>query len=308
MPRPAAAPASAIELVHGDFLAESPRRVAAGSIDVIVTSPPYNLGIAYSQYEDDRPREEYLAWTDRWAAEAGRVLSPAGSLFLNVGIRPSEPWGAWEVAEGVRRRFKLQNVIHWVKSISIAKEDVGKYPGITGDVTVGHYKPINSKRYLNDAQEYVFHFTHSGAVELDRLAVGVPYQDASNIARWSKAGGGVHCRGNVWFIPYKTIQSRKDERPHPATFPPKLPEMCMRLHGLARVRRAMDPFLGLGSSALAAQSLGVPFLGFEIDAEYLALAKQRLAGEGQFRQGAGGARGRAKRGGAPGLPRREELF
>lgn len=266
-----------LELIEGDFLVESPKRVKNASIDCVVTSPPYNIGIDYGKYRDDLPRDEYLAWTAQWADEVKRILAPKGSLFLNVGIRPSEPWGAWQVAEVFRQSFHLQNVIHWVKSISIAKEDVGNYPGITQDVTVGHYKPINSKRFLNDAQEYIFHFTHSGNVELDRTAIGVPYQDETNIRRWGAAGSGLHCRGNVWFIPYKTIKNRDKDRPHPASFPPKLPEMCMRLHGLSRIRRAMDPFLGLGSSALAARDLGVPFIGFEIDPAYLDLTRQRLS-------------------------------
>jgi len=77
-------------------------------------------------------------------------------------------------------------VIHWIKSIAISQDDVGDYPGIEGDVAVGHYKPINSKRFINDCHEYIFHFTHKGNVRLDRLAVGVPYQDKSNIDRWAE--------------------------------------------------------------------------------------------------------------------------
>ena len=81
---------------------------------------------------------------------------------------------------------------------------------------------------------------------------------------------------NTWFIPYETIQSRDRARPHPATFPVKLPEMCLRVHGLSRVRLAMDPFLGLGSSAVACARRGVPFVGFEIDRTYLADSARRV--------------------------------
>ena len=119
--------------------------------------------------------------------------------------------------------FKLQNVIHWVKSIAIEKSRVGDYPGVVGDIVVGHYKPINSKRFINDCHEYIFHLTKTGAVELDRLAIGVPYQDKSNVARWNGAGADLHCRGNTWFIPYKTISNGQEHRPHPATFPAELP-------------------------------------------------------------------------------------
>lgn len=277
-PRPAPSRRADIQLVHGDFLERAPACVPDGSIDCIVTSPPYNLNIGYSTYRDDLPREEYLDWTERWAAEARRCLAPGGSLFVNIGVRPSEPWAAWEVAERLRRHFVLQNVIHWIKSIAIAKRDVGNYPGITQDVTVGHYKPINSDRYVNDQHEYIFHLTHDGNVPLDRLAIGVPYQDASNATRWKNGGDGIHCRGNTWFIPYKTIKYRDRDRPHPATFPPALPERCMRLHGgVTRIRRVMDPFMGLGHTALAAAGLGIDCIGFDLDEHYLAAAKARLA-------------------------------
>lgn len=268
-----------VRLVHGDFLERAPAAVEDGSVDVIVTSPPYNFDIGYSTYKDDLPRAEYLAWTEKWALEAKRCLAEKGSFFLNVGVRPTEPWGAWEVAEVIRRHFALQNVIHWIKSIAISKRDVGNYPGITQDVTVGHYKPINSDRFVNDQHEYIFHFTHQGDVELDRLAIGVPYQDASNAERWKKGGSGLHCRGNTWFVPYPTIKYRMKDRPHPASFPVALPERCMRLHGLVSIRRVMDPFLGLGSTALAAARLGVDCIGFDLDEGYLEIAQARLKDE-----------------------------
>jgi site-specific DNA-methyltransferase (adenine-specific) len=103
----------------------------------------------------------------------------------------------------------------------------------------------------------------------------VPYQDQSNIARWHAAADGVRCRGNTWFIPYQTIQSRDKDRPHPATFPPRIPEYCVRLHGVSRTRVLMDPFLGLGNSALAAVDLGVDFIGVELDKHYLDEAIER---------------------------------
>ena len=145
-------------------------------------------------------------------------------------------------------------------------------------MAVGHYKPINSERFVNDCHEFVFHFTRDGRTPLDRTAIGVPYQDASNVARWRSGGENRRCRGNTWFIPYETIQSRDKDRPHPATFPPRLPEYCFKLHGLPRLKLAMDPFLGLGSSAVAAAELDVDFVGIEMDAHYLkeAIARVRM--------------------------------
>jgi site-specific DNA-methyltransferase (adenine-specific) len=249
------------------------------SVDVVVTSPPYNLGIHYNRYEDALPRADYLEWTNTWVAAAARVLRPDGSLFLNVGSKPSDPWTAFDVAQAVRAHLRLQNIIHWVKSIAIDREAAGAASGLSRDLAVGHYKPINSDRFLNDCHEFVFHFSPGGATALDRLALGVPYQDQSNTGRWRAGAAGMRCRGNTWFIPYETIQRRDRDRPHPATFPPRLPEQCLRLHGLSRIGLAMDPFTGLGSTAVACARLGVEFVGSDIDETYLeqAVRRTRLA-------------------------------
>jgi len=67
------------------------RQLPAASVDVIVTSPPYNLGIEYNQYQDTLSRPDYLAWTDAWVTAAARVLRRDGSLFLNVGANRPTP-------------------------------------------------------------------------------------------------------------------------------------------------------------------------------------------------------------------------
>lgn len=259
-----------------DCLEGMRRCLEDGEVDVIVTSPPYNLGIKYNKYDDTIPREKYLVWMEEVAKECRRVLARDGSFFLNMGYSFSDPWVAWEVAFRLRKYFVLQNVIHWIKSIAIEKRDVGNYPNILGDIAVGHYKPINSERYLAINHEYIFHFTKHGDVKLDKLAIGVPYQDKSNIGRWRSATKDLRDRGNTWFIPYETIRSREMERPHPSTFPPKLPEMCIKLHGLQKTKLVLDPFMGIGNTAIACVKLGVDFVGFEIDELYVRIAEKRI--------------------------------
>jgi len=243
------------------------------SVDLVVTSPPYNLDIAYASYRDNAPREEYLAWSYRWAAEVARVLKPDGSFFLNVGASPSNPLLPREIVLKLQPLFRLQNTLHWIKSITVR-------PRHADELSVGHFKPINSQRFLTDCHEYVFHLTRTGSVQLDRLAVGVEYADKSNIARWAHTRGAARdrrCRGNNWFIPYETIKHRDKDRPHPTTFPVQLAEWCIKLHGQRPDLVMLDPFLGIGHSATAAAACGVgKFIGFEIDDGYLAEARQRL--------------------------------
>jgi len=256
--------------LHQQDCIQGMSRLRDEDVDLVTTSPPYNLGIGYSKYSDRQDRQSYLRWCREWAGGVRRVLKSSGSFFLNIGSAPSNPMLPHEIAIELRDLFVLQNTIHWIKSISIEDRNVRSY---------GHFKPISSKRFLNDCHEYIFHFTKTGRVEIDRLAIGVSYQDKSNIARWSHTrGSDLRCRGNTWFIPYETIQSRARERPHPATFPVQLAEWCINVHGVSRVQTMLDPFLGIGNSAVAAQRCGVKhFIGFEIDEAYLAEAKRRIA-------------------------------
>jgi site-specific DNA-methyltransferase (adenine-specific) len=259
-----------LDLRLGDCLAGM-KTLADEAVDVVVTSPPYNLDIAYASYRDDAPRSAYLDWCAEWAAEVRRVLKPSGSFFLNVGAAPANPLLPHELVLKLRPLFYLQNTLHWIKSITV-------HPRQGPPISAGHFKPINSKRFITDCHEYIFHLTKSGDVALDRLAVGVEYSDKSNIARWDHTGGNDRrCRGNNWFIPYETIMSRESDRPHPATFPARLAEWCIRLHGTRPDLVVMDPFLGLGHSAQGARACEVAeFIGFEIDPEYLAEARERL--------------------------------
>ena len=232
------------------------------AVDVVVTSPPYNIGLGYRSYDDGRERGDYLTWLAEIGRMLARVLRDDGSLFLNVAGTSSDPWIAWDVANTLRGTFVLQNSIVWAKSISL------------GEQSFGHFKPVNSRRYLNRTHEQVFHFTKAGATELDRLAVGVPFQDKSNIARWGHAADR-RCAGDVWFIPYKTIRSKGQRDHHPSPFPVELPERCIRLHGRAGAT-VLDPFLGIGSTLLAAERLGCTGIGIEIDPIYAEAAAARL--------------------------------
>lgn len=246
------------------------------SVDVIVTSPPYNIGIDYNNYSDDKSEGDYLNWLTEVFKKCKKILADDGSLFLNIGNKPSNQNKAFDIAQKISNFYNLQNTIHWIKSIAIPQKDAGNYQNIRGDIAVGHYKPVNSPRFLTDCHEYVFHFTKDKEVTLDKLSVGVPYQDKSNIGRWKSANNDQRGRGNTWFIPYETIRNSEEERPHPSTFPVKLPEMCIKLHGRDETRLVLDPFMGIGTTAVACEKMGIDYIGFEIDEEYIEAARERI--------------------------------
>ena len=262
--------AVSIDLVMGDCVVVM-QSMAPESVSVVTTSPPYNLGVKYrSGYNDNIPRAQYLDWCMVWLEGIKRVLEYKGSLFLNMGGKPSDPWPPFEVLNIAKiQGFHLQNIIYWFKSLSL-----------DGEPVIGHVKPINSGRFLTDAVEHVFHLTKTGDVELNRLAVGVPFAHKGNITRDNRGKNGDNrCPGNVWHIPYETIQSRDKDRPHPATFPPALAARCFKRHGLTRIKMTMDPFSGLGSSARAAKMLGLNHIGIELGKEDTEDAKKLLVAD-----------------------------
>ena len=197
--------------------------------------------------------------------EIKRTLSDTGSFFLSVGGTNIDPWIPYDVANEARKLFVLQNDIVWVKSITI------------GDTSSGHFKPINSDRFLNHTHESIFHFTKDGKVQLHRLAIGVPYQDRANLKRWNNRGRDLRCRGNTWYIPYETIRSRQEKGMHPAIFPEQLVENCIRLHGFRSGETLVcDPFCGTGTTMVVAGHLGLRGLTMDIDKGYIEYTKRRL--------------------------------
>jgi len=248
-----------ITLRRGDAIEEL-MRLEPDSLDVIVTSPHYNIGTNYGEFKDDQPRLEYLLQMATLAVAIRTRLKPKGSLFLNISGKPTDPWIPHDVANVFRPELVLQNELHWIKSITVREE------------TVGQFKPLNSPRFVNDCHEYIFHFTRDGQVPLNRMAVGVPHTDPSNRRRWASAQEhGLHCRGNNWLIPYQTRQAKGL---HPCTFPEDLVEWCVKLHGLPPegLRDGFtlcDPFNGLGATAVVAAHYGLNYFGFDLNADYL---------------------------------------
>lgn len=245
------------------------KQLPFSSVDVVVTSPPYNLNINYGQYEDNKPRQEYLDWLESVFVECKRILKDDGHLFINMGYSNVDPWVGMDVAYRVKNHFVLQNNISWVKSVYV------------GNKTSGHFKPINSSRFITPTWENIFHFTKTGSVPVDRLSVGVPYEYyKENLRNESTASTkpNLRCKGNTWFIPYETINSKELKGKHPAVFPVQLASDCIKLSA-KKTGVVLDPFMGTGTTAVAAVKNGMRYIGYEIDPDYHKFSIDRLQKE-----------------------------
>ena len=263
------------KLVLGDCV-EKLKQIGDKTVDVVVTSPPYNIGLKYHKYQDKKPRDQYLEWIYDIFVELKRILKDDGHMFLNMGYTNKDPWISMEVALKLKNLFVLQNNITWVKSISISDETQDSH---------GHFKPINSNRYINITNESIFHFTKNENVCINRKAVGVPYKWKCNMK--NRKTGKVtkedkRCKGNSWFIPYTTVQSKKEKGYHPATFPEKLVEHCIKLSDL-KTGCVLDPFIGSGTTLRVAKKLSeendeynLSAIGIDVDEKYIAYCQESI--------------------------------
>ena len=253
-------------------------------VDCIVTSPPYNIKVSYEGVDDNLLFEQYAALFETWLSLMKDSLKPDGHLFLNYGFKSSEQWKLPWLTSLLRHQFTIQNTIIWVKSIIVPGFD---YCDPNPDCTLGHCKPVNSDRYLNNLHEFVFHLTPEGHSPLEKRhpAVGVPYSDPSNISRFQQPNRRVYVnsdhvanqplrdRGNVWFIPYVTKQAASG---HPCPFPEQLVAQCLALANVGPGSVVMDPFCGVGTVGLVALDfesacpgrMPITFIGIEASQPY----------------------------------------
>jgi len=216
------------------------------TVDLVVCSPPYKKKDGYS--------DDLMAALARVLAF---VLKPGGRVFFNFGqLREGldRPYHAAKIASHLLTQGQT---IAWVKSLVID----GKQRG--------HYTPLNTDKVLNYCWEPIFTFHRPPEPSLDRLAVGVPFADKSNMKRGSRGQhGDVHCGGDVWFLPHRTTGAKNKKR-HPHEFPEELAERCIKVAGLPEGATVMDPFCGSGTTLCVAKRLGFNAFGVDRDLDTL---------------------------------------
>jgi site-specific DNA-methyltransferase (adenine-specific) len=217
-------------------------------VALMVTSPPYNVG---KEYDEDLNLDEYLGLLDRVFSETYRVIEPGGRVAVNVanlGRKPYLPLNHLVAGLLGDIGFLLRGEIVWQKA---------KAAG--GSTAWGSWQSAKNPT-LRDIHEYVI-VASKGSFRRSR-------QGEDTISKEQFLEATV----SVWDI----LPESARRVGHPAPFPVELPERLIQLYSFAD-DLVLDPFLGSGSTAVAAVQTGRHYVGYEVDPAYAELAERRIA-------------------------------
>jgi site-specific DNA-methyltransferase (adenine-specific) len=228
--------------------AEQMHAIPDNSVALAFTSPPYNVG---KDYEDDMSMQAYLALIRNVAAEVYRVLLPGGRYVINIanlGRKPYIPLHAHFYGIHQALNFLPMGEIIWQKA-----------KGAGGNCAWGSWQSAKAPR-LRDLHEYLLVFAKAHFARPDR--------GESDIGRDEFMAATL----SVWEIPAESAKRVG----HPAPFPIALAERVIRLYSYVD-DVVLDPFMGSGTTAVAAVQNGRHYVGYELSPEYCELANSRIA-------------------------------
>ncbi|MEM4690679.1 MAG: site-specific DNA-methyltransferase [Archaeoglobaceae archaeon] len=249
-----------IVILNDDFLTTA--LIPSNSVDLIVTSPPYNVDIHYDSFRDNIPYENYLEFTEKWLRKALDLIKPDGRMCLNIPLDKSKG----------REEEGFQSV--YADILEIAKKVGWKYFStiIWNESNISRRTAWGS--WLSASAPYVI-----APVEVIVLL----YKE-----KWKKAKQGksdvsreefIEWTNGLWSFPG---ENRK-RIGHPAPFPLELPMRCIKLFSFVG-DVVLDPFLGSGTTLIACALTNRIGIGVEIDRKYCEIAKKRLISEGRLHQ------------------------
>jgi site-specific DNA-methyltransferase (adenine-specific) len=228
---------------------ESMDQLPDTSVNLMITSPPYNVS---KEYDDDLSLEEYRSLLSRVFAETYRVLVPGGRACINVanvGRKPYIPLHAFLVSDLSALGYLMRGEIIWNKGSSAG-------PSTSWGSWLSPSNPS-----LRDVHEYILVFS--------KQAFARPRSGKrSTIGR----DEFLELTKSVWTFPAESARRVG----HPAPFPVELPRRLIELYSYAG-EIILDPFAGSGSTCIAALQTGRHFVAYEKVKEYVDLAKERIS-------------------------------
>jgi site-specific DNA-methyltransferase (adenine-specific) len=248
-------PDGSVIVINDDFLKVD--YIKPNSIDLVVTSPPYNVDIEYEGYRDNIPYEKYLEFTEKWLRRVYEILKSDGRICLNIPLDKSRG----RTGEG------FQSV--YVDVVSIAKRVGFEYfstiiwneSNISRRTAWGSFASASAPYVIAPVEVIVLLYKHS----------------------WKRFEGGdsdiTPEEFKEWTLGLWTFQGENPKRVgHPAPFPLELPKRCIKLFSYVG-DVVLDPFVGSGTTLVAAYLLRRKAIGIDISRKYCEIARERLIKE-----------------------------
>jgi len=232
---------------------ENMNEVEDNSVQLIVTSPPYNVGKDYGVYDDSKSKEAYLDYLDGIWAECKRVLCKGGRIAVNVANLDRKPYDflCADITTRLIRKhgFWMRGDIIWDKG-----------PSVGVSTAWGSWRSASNPT-LRDVHEHIMVFCKDDwKLQSDnRISTISPEEFCS-------------CTKSIW----RMITANSMSNGHPAPFPLDLPRRLIQLYTYVG-DTILDPFLGSGTTCVAAKSLARKSIGYEIDPTYRETIEARLA-------------------------------
>ena len=244
--------APGLRIIHNDLCATE--SVAPRSVDLIVTSPPYNVDIPYASHDDRLGYREYLEFSRRWLARCYRWLKRDGRLCLNIPLDKNkggqQSVGADLTTIAKRVGYRYHATIVWNEGNISRRTAWGSWMSASAPYVIA---PVELIVVLFKTQW-----------KKDR-AGGESDITRREFMEWTNG---------LW-----TFNGERRKRyGHPAPFPEELPTRCVRLFSFVG-ETVLDPFLGSGTTLVAARRCGRAAIGIEIDTGYCRTARDRIVEE-----------------------------
>lgn len=257
---PSLPPSFRDNIVLGDCI-DLLRELPEGSVDLVVSSPPYNLG---KEYESKQALRDYVEVQAKVLSECARVLSDRGSIF-------------WQVGSYSNRGALIPLDVRFFPIL----EDLGLIP--RNRIAWARQHGLHARNKFSARYETILWFTKSDSYTFNLDAVRVPQKYQNKKAWRGEKKGELTCNpdgknpGDIWV--FRNVKHNHEEQTvHPCQFPEDLIARIV-LSSTNAGDVVLDPYMGTGTVAVVAKSQGRCFVGAELDPGYHAVAIQRLSGE-----------------------------
>jgi len=232
------------KIIHGDCVQEM-ENIEENSIDLVVTSPPYNVGLEYDEYDDDLDIKEYSDFIEVVFSRIDEIMKDTGRVCINHSLKNNN--GIVDLPSLIKKKaldvgWEQRFEIIWDKGQSESSSAWGSWRS-----------PSSPRPIFN--HEYILIFDISDKKRNSQKTI--PKNEFMDLVK------------SVWKVKPKTNSK------HPAAFPVEIPERLIKLNSY-KGDTVLDPFSGSGSTLVACEKLNRKGIGIELSEKYISMTKQRI--------------------------------